>query len=111
MPELDRRLRAVSQLRKVWRSFRDPQERQADERVSLPIMMDHAQDGIAPDPIAAYGLVAVRAAVRSWWCRKQYEAIVALGDRLAPSVLDSDPLLGVYLETARSLTLPSSVRS
>jgi hypothetical protein len=101
MAEFERRLRDISQLRKVWRAFRDPQERRETERLSACMTADHAQRGADPDPIATYGAVAVRAAFCHWWCTKQYEAIVAWGDRLDSSVLDSEPLLRLYLESAR----------
>jgi hypothetical protein len=101
MAEFERRLRDISQLRKVWRAFRDPQERKEAERLSACIAENHAQRGADPDPIITYGAVAVRAAFGHWWCTKQYEAIVAWGDRLDSSVLDSEPLLRLYLELAR----------
>ena len=108
LPEFDRRLREVSQLRKIWRAFRDPQERLEDERLSRPIVQDHANSTIAFDPITAYGLVAVRAAIRHWWRQKQYEAIATLGNRLDPTALESEPLLHLYIEAARSSRGPSS---
>jgi len=108
MPEFDRRLREVSQLRKVWRAFRDPQERLEDEWLSRSIVQDHSHSTLPRDPVSTYGSTAVRAAIRYWWCRKQYEAIVTLGDRLDSSTLDCEPLLRVYLENARSLLGTSS---
>jgi hypothetical protein len=39
--------------------------------------------------------------MRYWWCRRQYEAIVTLGDRLDSGTLEAEPLLHVYLEAAR----------
>jgi hypothetical protein len=101
MAEFARRLRDISQLRKVWRAFRDPQERQDAERLSACIAEDHARRGADPDPIVTYGAGAVRAAFGHWWCAKKYEAIVAWGDRLDSSTLDSEPLLRLYLEAAR----------
>jgi hypothetical protein len=47
--------------------------------------------------VSAEGLIALK----RMWCTKQYEAIVAWGDRLDSSVLDSEPLLRLYLESAR----------
>jgi len=38
MPDADRRLREVAQLRKLWRAFREPQERLEDERLSRPVI-------------------------------------------------------------------------
>jgi len=108
MPEFDRRLREVSQLRKVWRAFRDPQERLEDEWLSRSIVQDHSHSTLARDPVATYGATAVRAAIRYWWCRKEHEAIVTLGDRLDACALDREPLLRVYLENARSLLGTSS---
>ena len=102
MTEFERRLRDISQLRKVWRAFRDPQERRETERLSACIAENHGQRGADPDPIATYGAVAVRAAFGHWWCTKQYEAIVAWGDRLDSSTLDLEPLLRLYLELARN---------
>jgi len=102
MPELDGRLREVSQLRKIWRAFRDPQERLEDERLSQPVVQDLSNTALPREPVAGYGMAAVRAAFRYWWCRKQHEAIVTLGDRLDSSAFDSEPLLRVYLENARS---------
>jgi hypothetical protein len=102
MPELDRRLREVSQLRKIWRAFRDPQERLEDEGLSQAVVQDVSHIALPPEPVASYGMAAVRAAIRYWWCRKQHEAIVSLGDRLDSSAFDSEPLLRVYLENARS---------
>jgi hypothetical protein len=101
MAEFERRLRDISQLRKVWRAFRDPQERKEAERLSACITENHAQRGADPDPIITYGAVAVRAAFGHWWCTKQYEAIAPCDDRLDSSALDSEPLLRLYLESAR----------
>jgi hypothetical protein len=36
--EANRRLRAVAQLRKLWRAYRNPQERFGDDRLARPIV-------------------------------------------------------------------------
>lgn len=101
MSDFDRRLREVSQLRQIWRAFRDSPERAEDERLSRPLVRDFSGSTLPRDPLAAYGLPVVRAAMRYWWCRRQYEAIVTLGDRLDSGTLEAEPLLHVYLEAAR----------
>ena len=102
MPEFDRRLREVAQLRKLWRAFRDPQERLEDERLARAIVRQHPTPSCVQDPIAVYGRPAVLAAIRRWWCRGEYRAIIALGERLGSSVLEEEPLLNVYTEAAKA---------
>ena len=109
MPEADRRLREVSQLRKLWRAFREPQERLEDERLARTIIHDRPTLPGVQEPIAAYGRPAIRAVVRHWWCRREYAAIVELGERLNPSVFDEEPLIRAYLEAAKAhLTGPAA---
>jgi hypothetical protein len=102
MPEADRRLRQVAQLRKLWRAFRDPQERLEDERLARPIISNRPSPSRLQEPPASYGLPAIRAAVRHWWCQGDYAAIVELGERLEPSLLAAEPLIHVYVEEARA---------
>lgn len=102
MPEADRRLQEVAQLRKLWRAFRDPQERTEDHRLSLPIVRDRLLLVRVREPVAIYGRAAIRAAIRYWWCAKDYAAIVELGERLDPALFDQEPLLLVYLEEAKT---------
>lgn len=102
MPELDRRLRQVAQLRKLWRAFREPQERLEDERLSRPVVGDRPNLSRLQEPIAAYGRAAIRAAIRHWWCTGEHAAIVELGERLDPALFDEEPLIRVYVEVARA---------
>jgi hypothetical protein len=101
MAEADRRLREVAQLRRLWRAFRDPQERLEDERLARPIIGDPAPFLRVQGPLAAYGRPTVRAAIRHWWCRREYAAIIELVERLDPALLDEEPLVRVYLDAAR----------
>ena len=100
MPELDRRLRQAAQLRKLWRAFRDPQERREDGRLARPIIGEPSPFPHVQELLAAYGRPAVRAAIRCWWCAQEYAQIVELGERLDPRLLDDEPLIHVYLEAA-----------
>jgi hypothetical protein len=109
MPEADRRLHEVAQLRKLWRAFRDPQERLDDERLARAIVRDRSTLSRVQEPIAVYGSPVVRAVIRHWWCTGQYAAIVELGERLESSVLEEEPLLRVYTEAAKArLTGPAT---
>jgi len=100
MPDADRRLRQVSQLRKLWRAFREPQERLEDARLSRPIRAAAPHKVGVRESIAAYGSRAVLAALRHWWTSGDYAAIVEFGIRLEPELLDDEPLLRIYLEEA-----------
>ena len=100
--EFERRLREVAQLRKLWRAFRDPQERREDEELSRPIVASGSSLPNVQEPVAAYGHRTILAALRYWWCRRDYAAMVALGDRLNQALLDEDPLVYVYLEAAKA---------
>src|SRR5574337_1566772 len=102
MPETDRRLREVAQLRKLWRAFREPQERLEDERLSRPVIHSRPSRLQVQEPAAAYGYAAIRAAVRHWWCGGDCAAIVELSEHLDPRAFDAEPLLGVYAEAARA---------
>ena len=101
MPDLDRRLRQVAQLRKLWRAFRDPQERREDARLAHAILDRPPPFPRIQEPLAAYGRLAVRAAIRYWWCRGEYAAIVELAARLDPMQLEDEPLLRVYFDAAK----------
>ncbi len=96
MPEMDRRLRHVAQLRAIWRGFRDPQERREDERLSRSIVQRDVRESAA-----VYGIPAVRAAIRWWWCEGQFDRIVEFAERLDARVFDADPLVRIYIEEAR----------
>jgi hypothetical protein len=100
--EADRRLRQVAQLRKLWRAFRDPQERLEDERLSGPIVRNRGPLSRVEEPIAAYGRPVIRAAIRRWWCTEDYAAIVELGECLDPARLDQEPLIRLYLDEAKA---------
>lgn len=102
MPEADRRLREAAQLRKLWRAFREPQERLEDERLSRHIIRNRPSVPRVQEPAAAYGTPAIRAAIRYWWCRGDYAAIVELGERLDQRAFDAEPLIGMYVEAART---------
>ncbi len=102
MPEADRRLREVAQLRKLWRAFREPQERLEDERLSRPIVGNRPPYSRVQEAIAAYGRPAIRAAVRHWWCRGEYAAILELGERLDPALFDEEPLIRIYFDEAQA---------
>jgi len=99
--EVDRRLREVAQLRKVWRGFRDPQERRDDEQLSRPIVAARSAHPHVQEPAAASGSPAIRAAIRHWWCGQDYAAIVELGQLLDPELLEDEPFIRVYLDAAR----------
>ena len=106
MPELDRRLPEVSQLRKLRRAFRDPQERLEDERLARGIL-ENSSSG--QDLLGAYGRPVIRAVIRHWWCRGECAAMIELGERLDAAFLDEEPLLALYLEEAKArLPLASS---
>jgi hypothetical protein len=98
--EADRRLREVAQLQKLWRAFREPQERLEDERLSRPVVRDRPALSRVQEPIAAYGRPAIRAAIRHWWCTGEYAAIIELGEQLDPGLFDEEPLIRVCLEAA-----------
>ncbi len=102
MPEADCRLREVAQLRKLWRAFQEPQERLEDERLSRPVIDNRPSVPHVREPAAAYGVRAIRAAIRRRWCRGEYAAIVELGEHLDPRAFDAEPLIGVYVEAARA---------
>lgn len=102
MPDFDRRLREAAQLRKLWRAFREPQERLEDARLSGPIVRGGPRLSPTQNPVAVYGRSAVRAAVRHWWCAGEYAAIVELGGRLNPVFLNEEPLTRVYVEEAKA---------
>ena len=102
MPEADRRLREVAQLRKLWRAFREPQERLEDERLSRPVIRNRPRFSHVQGPVAAYGHAASRAAIRYWWCQGEYAAIVELSEHLDPRAFDAEPLVAVYVEAART---------
>lgn len=100
--KVDERLREVAQLRKLWRAFRDPQDRREDEELSLCITASYLPAARVQEPTAFYSRRAVRAAIRYWWCEGDYTAIVTLGQQLDPSLLDDEPLVRVYLDAAKA---------
>ena|SRR3990172_949329 len=102
MFEFDRHLREVAQLRKLWRAFREPQERQEDKWLAAVVLWDRGYPHAVREPVAAFGRPAIRAAVRHWWCAGEYAAIVEMGERLGPAFLDEEPLIRVYLEEAKA---------
>ena len=105
MAEADRRLREVAQLRKIWRAFQDPQDRAEDERLARDIIRDPVLPSRAQrvqEVATAYGLTAVRAAVRYRWCRGDCAAIVELDRKLGPQAFEEEPLIRVYVEAART---------
>ena len=109
MPELDRRLREVAQLRKIWRAFRDPQERLEDKQLAGPIISNPLSLPRDQGSLAAHDRLIVRAAIRYWWCAREYAQIIKLGEHLDPRVLDEEPLICIYLEAAKThLTQPRS---
>ena len=65
LEEADRRLREVAQLRKLWRAFREPQERLEDERLVRPIVGEPSPFPRVQGLLAAYDRPAVRAAIRA----------------------------------------------
>jgi hypothetical protein len=93
--KVDGRLREVAQLRKLWRAFRDPQERREDEALSRSIVAPGPSQARVQGPIAAYGPPAIRAAIRHWWCQGNYTAMIAFGRELDPSLLEEEPLVRV----------------
>ena len=102
MPEMDRKLRQVAQLRAIWRGFREPQERSEDERLSRAIIKGDSSSPQLREPGAAYGFPAIRAAIRHWWCERRYSTIVEFGECLDANALDAEPLLRIYIEEART---------
>jgi hypothetical protein len=107
--EADRRLREVAQLRKLWRAFREPQERLEDERRSRPVLCNRPPFSRVQEPVAAYGRPAIRAAIRHWWCAGEYAAIIELGEQLDAGLFHEEPLIHVYLQAARQyLTKPGT---
>jgi hypothetical protein len=95
-------LREVAQLRKLWRAFRDPQERREDEVLARSIIAAGSSAAHGQEPTAANSRRAIRAAMRYWWCQREYMAIVTLGSHLDPALLDEEPLVRVYLDAARA---------
>ncbi len=102
MPEADRRLRLVAQLRKLWRAFRDPQERLEDESILRSIAENSSSCIRSHEAIATYGRPAIRAVIRHWWCIGNYAAILELAEHLDPALFDEEPLIRVYLDEARA---------
>ena len=102
MPEADRRLHQVAQLRKLWRAFRDPQERLEDERILQSIADYLSSSPRLHEAIVTYGRPAIRSAIRHWWCIGNYAAMVELAEHLDPTLLDEEPLIRVYLDEARA---------
>ena len=102
MPDADRRLREVAQLRKLWRAFRDPQERLQDERLSSPIIHDRSEFLHVREPMSLYGRDAIRSAIRRWWCAGEYATIVELGDRVERKLFDEEPVTWIYVEEAKA---------
>lgn len=98
----DGRLREVAQLRKLWRAFRDPQERRKDEALSRSIVATGSSHARVQEPSAAYARPAIRAAIRHWWCQGDYIAIVTLGCQLDPALLDEEPVVRVYVDAAKA---------
>ena len=108
--KVDGRLREVAQLRKLWRAFREPQERREDEALSRSIVAPGPSQARAQEPIAAYGPPAIRAAIRHWWCQRNYSAMIALGHELDPGLLDEEPLVRVYLDAAKRQSIADAQR-
>lgn len=106
----DVRLREIAQLRKLWRAFRDPQERREDAALSCSIIAPGSSRTRVQEPTAAYGRAEIRAAIRHWWCQGDYEAIVALGRQLDPALLDEEPLVCVYLDAAKGRSISDAQR-
>jgi hypothetical protein len=106
MPELDRRLREVSQLRKLWRAFREPQERTEDLRLAAALLLESDRLPEVADPLAIYGRSAVRAAIREWWCTQEYSRILWLAHRLPPEFFDTEPISRLYFQAATTRSLP-----
>jgi hypothetical protein len=102
MPEADRRLRQVAQLRKLWRAFLEPRERLEDERLSRPVIRNRPSLWHVQESSVAYDPPTIRAAIRHWWRRGEYAAIVELSEQLDQRVFDAEPLNGVYVEAARA---------
>ncbi len=101
MPEMDRKLRQVAQLRALWRAFREPQERREDEQLSRSIILNRPPLLQVQEPTAAYGIPEIRGAIRWWWCERDYRAIVEFGEQLDVSLFEAEPLIRVYIEEAR----------
>jgi len=108
--KVEGRLREVAQLRKLWRAFRDPQERLEDQALSRSFVVPDSSQSRVQQPTAAYGRPAIRAAIRHWWCQGDYEAIVALGRQLDPALLDEEPLVWVYLDAAKKRSIADAQR-
>jgi len=102
MPDADRRLRQVAQLRRLWRAFRDPQERLEDEQVSRPLRSNAARQSGLQESLTPYGHPVIRAAIRHWWTHGDYSAIVELGKQLGRETFETDPLIGIYVDEARA---------
>ena len=105
MPELDRRLREVSQLRKVWRGFREPQERSEDLRLAAALFQEFDRLPEVADPLMVYGRPAVQAAIREWWCAQDYSRILQLTRRLPSDFFETEPILRLYLQAAKDRSL------
>jgi len=108
--KVDGRLREVAQLRKLWRAFREPQERREDDVRSRSIVLTSSSQTRVQEPIAAYGPPAIRAAIRHWWCQRNYSAMIALGHELDPGLLDEEPLVRVYLDAAKRQSIADAQR-
>ena len=104
--KVEDRLREVAQLRKLWRAFRDPQERRSDATLSRPIVAPGSSHTRAHELTAAYGRPVILAAIRHWWCQGDYLGIVTLGSRLDQALLDEEPLVWVYLDAAKARVAP-----
>ena len=100
--KVEGRLREVAHHRKLWRAFRDPQDRLEDEALSRSIVAPGSSQMRVHEPVAAYGRQAIRAAIRYWWCQGDYVAIVRLGCQLDQALLDEEPLVRVYLIAAKA---------
>jgi hypothetical protein len=104
MTDLDRRLREVSQLRKIWRDFREPQERAEDERRAAPLLRDFLASEMPHDPGAHYGRSLLLAAVRHWWRYQEYSSILKLAAHLSPDDILEEPLTWAFIAAAREQT-------
>jgi hypothetical protein len=102
MPEADRRLRQVAQLRQLWRAFRDPQERLEDARLSGSIRASASQSAGVQESHVCYDHPTLRAAIRHWWTTGDYEAIARFAARLSPALLEDEPLVYIYIEEAKA---------
>ncbi len=102
MPEADRRLRKVAQLRKLWRAFREPQERLEDERLARGVLRDRPTFPHVAEPVTLYGPAVILAIVRQWWYAREFSAIVELGEHLDPTLFDEEPLIRIYFDEAQA---------